>query len=383
MADHDAQAEESQTTVTRVGIIGAGAVNFGGTIGPWDHASRLETIDGLKIVAICDCIPGKAASVLAERRSKCTSGVYDECNIYEDYDFMLEKERLDAVFIGVPPFAHGSFEHPVELKCVRAGVHCFIEKPLSVLPVDDVSAYMQAVLDTQAEQTVLVSVGYMFRYHTAIQRMKSLIQEHEKHSGSKLQYLQFAYKTAYSHSYNVNWWRKERSGGPTVEQATHFCDIARYIGGDVRPGSINVKVLCDNHPSGAGRLHAVPKAVKEDEVPTEERIPRLTVAHWQFECGALGQLSHGVMLHGRKYESQIEAWADGLRITITDPYTTDCCLRYRRGDTDDETVEHYGAGDPYLSEDLAFIHAVRSGKSPAIATQYSLLRSCVRVLTTL
>ena len=345
----------------RLAFIGAGAVNFGGSIGPWNHSSRLERMKDVKIIAICDSIPGKAQAALDDRRSKSSASVYAGCNVYDDYELMLANEKLDAVFIGVPPFAHGSFDYPIELNCVRAGVHCFIEKPLSVKAVDDVSAYMEAVLEAQARQKLVVSVGYMFRYHSAIRRMRDLLRQHQKETGAKLTYFQLTYKTAYSHSYNYNWWRKERSGGPVIEQATHFCDIARFIGGAIKSESIQAKVLCDNHPSGAGHLHALNSELREDEVPSEDRVPRLTVANWRFESGAVGQLSHGVMLHGRKYESQLEAWADGLRILITDPYTSDCTLSYRRGDTDSDIVERHGESDPYMEEDIAFIQAIQSG----------------------
>ena len=35
--------------VLRVGFVGAGAVNFGGPEGPWDHATRLEKIGGVEV----------------------------------------------------------------------------------------------------------------------------------------------------------------------------------------------------------------------------------------------------------------------------------------------------------------------------------------------
>lgn len=346
----------------RVGFIGAGAVNFGGAEGPWDHASRLEKIDGLKIVAICDCMPGKAESVLAVRRRGCASSMYEECQVYQDYNVMLSKEKLDAVFVGVPPFAHGCFEHPIELKCAQVGIHSFIEKPLSVHAVSDVSAYMKAVLEAQGQQNVVVSVGYMFRYHPAIQRVKSLLKEHEAATGAQLMYLQFTYKCAYSQLDHPFWWRKERSGGPIVEQATHFCDLARFIGGEVLEDTIQATSLCDDHPSGAGKLHNVPPVVHEDEIPSRDRIPRVTVAHWRYENGAVGHLTHGVTLHHKRYEAEFEAWADGLRITVTDCYTDNCRLVYRRGDTDDETVETFKTSDPYHEEDVAFIDAIRTGE---------------------
>ena len=351
----------------RVGFIGAGAVNFGGAEGPWDHASRLEKIPGLKIVAISDKIPGKAQAALDDRRSKSSASVYAECNVYDDYELMLANEKLDAVFIGVPPFAHGSFDYPIELNCVRAGVHCFIEKPLSVKAVNDVSTYMEAVLEAQARQKLVVSVGYMFRYHSAIRRMRDLLRQHQEETGAKLMYLQLTYNCAYSQLDHPFWWRKELSGGPIVEQATHFCDIARYIGGEIDEGSILSKTLCDNHPSGAGQLKCVPAVIREEEIASKDRIPRLTLAQWRYKNGAVGQLTHGVSLHHKRYETRIEAWADGLRLTVSDCYTPNCQLAYRRGDTDDEVVESFESADPYQDEDDVFINAIRSGTVEYIA----------------
>eukprot|EP00117_Sycon_ciliatum_P007878 scpid12874/ scgid10819/ Uncharacterized protein UNK4.17 len=360
----------SAKETVRVGFIGGGAVNFGGAEGPWDHASRLENIPGLRVVAIADKLPGRAQFVLDIRKSGENASVYRECTAYEDYKLMLQQEKLDAVFIGVPPFAHGHFDSPIELDCVRAGVHCFVEKPLSVKPVAEVDAYMQAVLEEQKRQNLVVSVGYMFRYHPAIRRMKQLLADHESSTSARLTYLQLTYNCAYSQLDHPFWWRKELSGGPIVEQATHFCDIARYIGGDVLESSIEALCTGDTHPSGAGKLSAVPDAVREGDIASENRIPRLTVAHWRHSNGAIGQLSHGVALHHKRYEARIEVWADGLRVTVEDCYTPNCRLSFRQGDTDVETVETYPSADPYQEEDDVFIDAIRTGSSKSVQSPY-------------
>merc|ERR1711879_809544 len=49
-------------------------------------------------------------------------------------------------------------------------------------------------------------------------------------------------------------------------------------------------------------------------------VPRLTTAHWRYESGAVGSLTHGVMLHGDTYECEMEVWGDGIRIRLEDPY---------------------------------------------------------------
>ena len=73
---------------------------------------------------------------------------------------------------GVPPLYHGSMEGPkaIELECMKAGVHVFVEKPVSLLPPEQFSSYVQAVEGMQREKALVLSVGYMFRYHPAIEK---------------------------------------------------------------------------------------------------------------------------------------------------------------------------------------------------------------------
>lgn len=64
----------------RVLFIGAGAVNFGGAEGPWDHSRRLEKLGGVEVVAIADPDLKKARAVLQKKLSEsmhtCTRTVW-------------------------------------------------------------------------------------------------------------------------------------------------------------------------------------------------------------------------------------------------------------------------------------------------------------------
>ena len=68
--------------------------------------------------------------------------------------------------------------------------------------------------------------------------MKELIQKH----GGKVMSFEARYYYAYSDNSNPYWWNASQSGGPVVEQATHFCDIARYLAGDIDESTIHT--LC-------------------------------------------------------------------------------------------------------------------------------------------
>lgn len=41
---------------------------------------------------------------------------------------MIDRERLDAVYVCIPPFAHGG----LDLEVVRRGLPMFVEKPLAI-----------------------------------------------------------------------------------------------------------------------------------------------------------------------------------------------------------------------------------------------------------
>ena len=69
--------------------------------------------------------------------------------------------------------------------------------------------------------------------------MKDLIQNY----GGKVMSFEARYYYAYSANMSHYWWDINKSGGPIVEQATHFCDIARYLVGDVDESTI--QTLCE------------------------------------------------------------------------------------------------------------------------------------------
>lgn len=207
-------------------------------------------------------------------------------------------------------------------------MHIFVEKPVSVLPPEQFQAYVEAVENVQKEKNLIVSVGYMFRYHPAIEQMKSILENY----GRKVIGVNARYNCTYSASTHPFWWNKAHSGGPIVEQATHFCDLVRYFGGDVKMDTISaVAVPASDDEDSVGYLSAVQEVIKEKEIPPENRIPRFTNANWKFESGGIGSLMHGATLQGIKYEASFDIWADGLRLALEQPYFPECTLRVRQG----------------------------------------------------
>ncbi|KAG2523976.1 hypothetical protein BBO99_00005077 [Phytophthora kernoviae] len=311
---------------TRVALVGAGAVNFGGAEGPWDHASRLEKL-GAVVVAVVDPLTDKAQEKVDARRAN--------------------KE-----------FAHVWAN--TEVACALARTcssrnHCRT-------PVDEVTKYAAEVEALRKEKKLVVSVGYMFRYSLFGEKIKELLH------GKQVVCLMARYNCTYAAIPSPFWWNSAHCGGPIVEQATHFADISRYLVGEVDMDTVYSRsVKASLSPGNIGYLEKVP--VDETIIPEENRVPRAHVANWYFKSGALGNLVHGALLQGEAYDASLEIMADGLRIGVVKPYSETPTLKVLQGDSDEELTFEFPGDDMYLTEDREFLKAIH-GESEDIRCQY-------------
>ena len=87
-------------TAVRVLFVGAGGVNFGGVLGPWNHSKRIEMLGGVRIVGIADPDLEKAHKVLQKKLSGKHAHVYQNCVVMADYKEAIEKAKPHVAFIG-------------------------------------------------------------------------------------------------------------------------------------------------------------------------------------------------------------------------------------------------------------------------------------------
>lgn len=165
------------------------------------------------------------------------------------------------------------------------------------------------------------------------------------------------YNCAYNSILKGSWWDKTQSGGPVVEQGTHFCDLSRFFGGDIVLES--VKSVCVGATEEVGQLKACP--VDEKVILEENRIPRATSAVWKYKSGAIGSLNHALLLQGYRYHSEFEVWGDGIRLALVDPYAN-VKLFVRRAGSDEDVEIHFENEDMYYTELKEFFDAVRGGE---------------------
>ncbi|WP_430501729.1 Gfo/Idh/MocA family protein [Micromonospora trifolii] len=280
----------------RVGLIGAGGV-------AQRHARVLAGFDDVELVGVTDVAPEAASALAGQYGGQACADVAE-----------LLASDLDAVYVCVPPFAHG----PAEEAVIEAGVPMFVEKPVAV----DLST-AERIADLVARRGLRTAVGHHWRYLSVLDQARDLLADRPVRmvSGAWLDKVP-----------PVAWWsRRDRSGGPVVEQAAHVLDLIRVLAGEVT----EVTAYGNGTP---------PPVDGAD-------IDSVTTAALRFADGAVGTLSAACVL-GWKHRAGLEILADGLALAITEDG-----LSIRDADG-----ERHVPADPEAARvavDRAFVDAVR------------------------
>lgn len=289
---------------SRVGLIGAGNV-------AQRHARVLSGFPDVVLAGVTDVLP-EAAGRLAD-----THGT----RAFADADELLRAD-LDAVYVCVPPFAHG----PVEEAVLGAGLPLFVEKPLAA----DVETPEKIAAMVDGAPT---AVGHHWRYLAVVERARDVLD------GRPVRLVSGAWLDKVP---PVAWWsRRDRSGGPVVEQAAHVLDLARLLAGEVTRVCAQGN---DSPPPGEGA-----------------DVDSATTATLRFASGAVGTLATACVL-GWKHRAGLEIYADGLALAVSEDE-----LLVREGER-----EYRLPGDPEAARvavDRAFVDAVR-GEGDDIRVPY-------------
>ncbi|MEH1100906.1 Gfo/Idh/MocA family protein [Micromonospora sp. CPCC 205561] len=280
----------------RVGLVGAGGV-------AQRHARVLGGFTDVELIGVTDVAPEAAARLAGEHGARA----------YGDVDELLAAGP-DAVYVCVPPFAHG----PAEEAVVAAGVPMFVEKPVAV---DLVTA--ERIADLVARRGLLTGVGHHWRYLPVVEQARELLGDRPVRMVSGAWWDKVP---------PVAWWsRRDRSGGPVVEQAAHVLDLVRFLVGE----ATEVTAYGNGTP---------PPVDGAD-------IDSVTTATLRFAGGAVGTLSAACVL-GWKHRAGLEILADGLALSLSEDG-----LVVR--DADGERRFAADPDDARVAVDRAFVDAVR------------------------
>ena len=288
-----------------VGFIGVGGM--GGA-----HLDRVSKIPKAKIVAVCDIVADRAKERATAYRAAP----------YMDYREMIDRERLDAVWVCVPPFAH-SDEVPL---CAERGIHVFIEKPIALTM--EVARRIQTSTEKAGIKTW---VGYHLRQLLAVKRVKELLEREGGPIGMAAGY----WWGGVAGGPEFWWRRRELSGGQVVEQTTHIFDLARFLVGDVE------------------RVYAeLDTILNKDEL--NFTIEDVSVVTLRFKNKAVGVITGtSGAKPGGSYVG-LKVLAKRMQVEVAGS-----TARVFKGQ---ESMEVKSTNDPYHDEDLKFIEAILEDK---------------------
>ncbi|RJU00279.1 gfo/Idh/MocA family oxidoreductase [Arthrobacter frigidicola] len=296
-----------------VALIGAGSVGQ-------RHASNLREL-GVRVASVTDAQPAAA-----ERLARDV-----DAPAFTDPDLALDRVDVDAVYVCVPPFAHG----PGERAALARGLPLFVEKPvgLGVEGAEEIGRLVEAA-------GVVTGTGYHWRCMDVMEHARGLLAE----APALLASGYWLDKRP-----PVAWWgRVDRSGGQVVEQLTHVLDTARFLLGEV------VEVY-------AAGVRDAPEAGNRAAGGEPDDVDDATAATMRFASGAVATLAATSVLPA-KHRAALHTVSRGLYLEVSEAGLSSFDGTSR---TDLACAE-----DPRVVVDREFIEAVQ-GRREATRTPYA------------
>ncbi|NIK78632.1 putative dehydrogenase [Paenibacillus castaneae] len=294
----------------QIGIIGTGWFGM-------MHAEKLSKIEGVQVAAFVATSQQKADSAASQ---------FAGARGYDSIHNMLDDRKLDAVYICVPPFAHGEAENAL----IERSIPFLVEKPIGV---NEQEPY--AILKKIEAKELITSVGYHFRYMDGTDRARELLRE--RTVGMALGYWMGSMP-------GVSWWRRmEGSGGQFVEQTTHIVDLLRYTVGEVS----------EVYAAYGDRIMS--------SIEEGVSVPDVGTVTLKLASGAVATISNTCAISAGD--------RSGLHI-----YTNKGVLELGHGGLVDVEAggrtDYANRSNPYELENDAFLHAVRTGDKSKIRSTY-------------
>lgn len=283
------------------------------------HLQALSGFPEVELVAVADPVRSRAEATVLEHGGRA----------YDDGLALLAAEELDAVWLCVPPFAHG----PLEYAALDRDLPFFVEKPLG----PDLAGAVE-IADRVGASGVLTAVGYHWRHLDLVAEASALLRNRPVH----LALGHWLDKTP-----TVPWWSvRAASGGQLIEQTTHLFDLARLLVGEV------------------AEVRAV-EVARAGHQPDEADVPAASSATLIFASGAIGTLSSSCVLDARDRVG-LQLVAEELTVELSERSLVDHELRVKGGGVN--RVEVSGQ-DPIETEDREFVDALL-GRVPDVSVPY-------------
>jgi predicted dehydrogenase len=294
---------------TRVAVIGSGGIAR-------RHIGVLVSEPEVELVGIVTPSPTSAAAAAKRWQRPVYPGVAE----------LLRAQQLDAAWICVPPGQHGE----IEQRLVERRIPFFVEKPLAA---DRETA--EAIGAALAGADLIAGAAYHWRALDTIPEVRRTLADSPP---------RMVFGAWHDTMPPPEWWRHQASGGgQMVEQATHLFDLARLLVGE------------------ATVLAATAERYGQAAFPDSD-VADASTALLRFAGGATGVFSATALLAGPSFR-HVQLVCEGLLITITQQ-----SVIYDRGH---EKREVQTGNDPFVTEDRAFLEAVRQSDPTRLYSSYA------------
>jgi hypothetical protein len=167
----------------RCAVIGYGdAFNMGK-----HHATQMEQTGLMKVVAVCDLDP---------QRLEVAKADFPNIRTYQSVDEMLTQEDFDLAVIVTPHNTHA----PLALKCLKAGKHVIVEKPMC-LTVKEATA----MIETARQKGVILTVYHNHHWDGDFMALWDIVQTGVIGNIFRVEMFGGGYHKS------GNWWRSDKS----------------------------------------------------------------------------------------------------------------------------------------------------------------------------
>jgi predicted dehydrogenase len=209
--------------VLRAGIIGAGWIGR-------RHAETLARRDDVAVSAVCDIDLRRARDVAAGSGGEA----------FSDWQEMLDRVPLDAVWVCTPPRAHAE----PAVASLERGLALYLEKPITRLPAD-----AGPIVAAAARSEAVCAVGYQWRAVDVVDDLRRAL------AGRTVGCL---VGQSIGGTQSRPWFLDRAAGGGNLlERGSHHIDLARVLAGEV----VAVQAAASAVPLAPGRGGDIDDAV--------------------------------------------------------------------------------------------------------------------------
>jgi myo-inositol 2-dehydrogenase/D-chiro-inositol 1-dehydrogenase len=296
----------------KVAMVGCGGIcNF--------HLSHLVQFDDVEFVGFMDIRPERAQ----EKAAKAGGG-----KVYDDYVTMLDDSKPDVLYICVPPDQHGF----IEFEAIKRKIPFLVEKPMALS-----MELANSIRDAAEAAGIITAVGFQDRYLDIIDKTREFL---------KTQTVGLVDGAWLGGIPGVYWWPTyATSGGQIVEQNIHLFDMLRYLFGEP------AKVYC----AGARGI------VKREGYDLHDYSSAVIT----FKNNIIANLQTGCFL-GRNVPNK-----NGLHIRCVDSDIRYILRQSVEFDTGSKKEIHYRQVDQGVTEDRAFLDAVKTNNQSLVRSPYA------------